>query len=95
MQIAFSIEEELNKHGFDVLIDDRDISPGIKFKDADLIGIPHQIVLGRGLKEGMVEYQNRREQQKMNIPLEDASLHVTTKLKEELHDLCNGSNTGI
>ena len=95
LQIALSIEEELNKHGFDVLIDDRDISPGIKFKDADLIGIPHQIVLGRGLKEGMVEYQNRREQQKMNIPLEDASLHVTTKLKEELHDLCNGSNTGI
>jgi prolyl-tRNA synthetase len=95
LQIASSIEEELDKNGFDVLIDDRDISPGMKFKDADLIGIPHQIVLGRGLKDGMVEYQNRQEQKKMNIPLEKAASHVITKLKEELHVLCNCSNTSI
>ncbi len=95
LQIASSIEEELNKNGYDALIDDRDVSPGIKFKDADLIGIPHQIVLGRGLKDGMVEYQNRQEQQKMNIPLEKAASHVITKLKEELHGLCNRSNTSI
>ena len=46
----------------DVLFDDRDERPGVMFADAELIGIPHRVTLGeRGLKEGVIEYQNRRD----------------------------------
>ncbi|MDD4029408.1 MAG: proline--tRNA ligase [Caldisericia bacterium] len=95
IQCARSIEQELEKQGYEVLIDDRDLSPGIKFKDAELIGIPHQIVLGRGLKEGVVEYQNRQDREKKNIPFDDIASYVNERLKEELHDICNRSNTGL
>jgi prolyl-tRNA synthetase len=93
IQCAHSIEKELEKHGYEVLLDDRDISPGIKFKDAELIGIPHQIVVGRGFKDGIVEYQNRHDGEKKNIILEEVSSYVIKRLKEELHDICNSFNT--
>ena len=49
--------------GAEVLIDDRDERPGVKFKDADLIGIPLRVVIGeRGLKEGKLEFQGRRDE---------------------------------
>ncbi len=52
---------QLREAGFDVLLDDRDARPGVKFAEADLLGVPHRLVLGeRGLKEGVVEYRNRR-----------------------------------
>jgi prolyl-tRNA synthetase len=52
--------QELSLQGIDVLLDDRNERPGVKFADMELIGIPHQIVIGdRGLKEGQVEYKNR------------------------------------
>jgi prolyl-tRNA synthetase len=47
--------------GFDVILDDRDERPGVMFADWELIGVPHRITVGeRGLKEGLIEYQNRR-----------------------------------
>jgi prolyl-tRNA synthetase len=49
----------LKEKGLDVLLDERDESAGVKFKDADLIGIPHRIVIGKALKEGKIEYQKR------------------------------------
>ncbi|RJQ50610.1 MAG: proline--tRNA ligase [Nitrospiraceae bacterium] len=56
-----TIYRELINEGFEILMDDRDERPGIKFKDADLIGIPYQIVIGKkGLKEGVVELKTRR-----------------------------------
>ena len=46
--------------GYDVLLDDRNERPGVKFADMELIGIPHRIVIGdRGLDNGMLEYKNR------------------------------------
>jgi len=60
-----------------VLLDDRKDNPGVKFKDADLIGIPVRVTVGdRGLKNGIVEFKLRREEQRLEIPVEDAFEHV-------------------
>jgi len=53
------IAETLAKAGFDVLYDDRDERPGVKFKDADLIGIPFRITVGKKVSEGKVEVFHR------------------------------------
>jgi len=60
MEVAETIYDELKASGVDVLIDDRDDRAGVKFADADLIGIPYRIVVGaRGIKEGVVELKSR------------------------------------
>jgi len=61
--------------GIEVLLDDRDERAGVKFKDADLIGIPYRIVTGRSLKEGKVEVIKRADQSSENLPITDV---VTT-----------------
>ena len=63
-----SLYETLSTH-YDVLMDDRDERPGIKFNDADLIGIPYHIIIGKGLKDGVVEMKNRRTNETLNVPL--------------------------
>jgi prolyl-tRNA synthetase len=64
--------------GVDVLFDDRDERPGVKFADADLIGIPHRVVIGeRGLKNGVVEYKQRTDEQAREIPLPEVLASVT------------------
>lgn len=63
---------ELKAAGFDVLLDDRDkkTSPGVKFADMELIGIPHRLVVGeRGLNEGLVEYKGRTDSDSQNVAL--------------------------
>jgi len=53
---------ELKAQGIDVLLDDRDTRPGVKFADQELIGIPHRVVIGdRGLDNGELEYKGRRD----------------------------------
>jgi len=70
---AERIYNELAAAGADVLIDDRDARPGVKFKDADLIGIPLRVVVGeRGLKEGNVEVQRRTDAKPALVPAEQA-----------------------
>jgi len=60
--LAERLHEELTAAGIDVLLDDRDERPGVMFADLELIGVPHRITIGdRGLKQGQVEYQSRRE----------------------------------
>ncbi len=64
----------LKNAGIDVLLDDRDkkVSPGVKFADMDLIGIPHRVVIGdRGLADGQLEYKYRRDSEARNIPSAD------------------------
>jgi prolyl-tRNA synthetase len=69
---AESIYRALTEAGFEVLLDDRDERPGAMFADMELIGIPHRIVVGeRGLKEGMIEYQGRRDKEAKKFPLGD------------------------
>ncbi|SBV92799.1 prolyl-tRNA synthetase [uncultured delta proteobacterium] len=61
----------LEKQGLEVLLDDRDERPGIKFKDADLIGIPLQLVIGgKGLARGVIEAKDRRTNEKTELPVD-------------------------
>ncbi len=70
---AKRIHDELAAAGVDVLLDDRDARPGVKFKDADLIGIPVRIVVGeRGMKEGNVEIKRRTDAKPSAIAAGDA-----------------------
>ncbi len=69
---AENLYKELQQRGIDVLLDDRDERPGVKFADMDLIGIPHRIVIGeRHLKEGQVEYKARTGEEAELLALED------------------------
>jgi prolyl-tRNA synthetase len=62
-------------------MDDRDERTGVLLADQELIGIPHRIVIGeRGLKEGMVEYQHRRDAAATKVPVAEAAKHVESKL---------------
>ncbi|MCC7258394.1 MAG: proline--tRNA ligase [Gammaproteobacteria bacterium] len=59
--------------GLEVLLDDRDARPGVKFAEADLLGIPHRVVIGeRGLKDGVVEYRHRRDGAEEKVAISDA-----------------------
>jgi len=59
------------KKGVDVIIDDRKASPGFKFKDADLIGFPIRITVGRGIKDGVIEMKTRLEKKSKNVEFDD------------------------
>jgi prolyl-tRNA synthetase len=68
---ADEIHDVLEDKGLDVLLDDRAERPGIKFKDADLIGFPLQLVVGgKGLGRGIVEAKDRRTGEKAELPVE-------------------------
>ncbi|MBI1819570.1 MAG: proline--tRNA ligase [Nitrospirae bacterium] len=70
VQMADQIGAELEKSGFEVLIDDRNDRPGVKFNDADLIGIPYQVILGeKNLAEGLVEVKIRKTGENQKVPL--------------------------
>ena len=69
--VAEEIAQKLAADGLEVVIDDRDERPGSKFADADLIGWPVQIVVGkRGIKEGTVEIKQRSVGEKVSVPLD-------------------------
>ncbi|MDD0842505.1 proline--tRNA ligase [Pseudomonas sp. Gutcm_11s] len=74
---------ELTSAGYEVLLDDRDkkTSPGVKFADMELIGIPHRIVVSeRGLAEGTFEYKNRRESDNQQVASADLSAFLATRI---------------
>jgi prolyl-tRNA synthetase len=56
---------------YDVLLDDRNERPGVKFKDAELIGIPYRITVGRGVKNGMVEFVERATGEKKDVSIDE------------------------
>ena len=75
--------KDLSNVGIEVLLDDRDERPGIMFADMELIGIPHRIVIGeRGLKEGNIEYQGRRDDNSQVIPLEGVVDFLKSRVSE-------------
>lgn len=76
---AEKIYKELIESGIEAIIDDRDERPGVKFKDADLIGIPYRITVGRRASEGIVELVRRRDKHKEDVPLASC----LAKLKEQ------------
>jgi prolyl-tRNA synthetase len=68
--------------GVEVLYDDRDARPGVKFADAELLGIPHRVVLGeRGLDAGTCEYRQRRATENQDIPLESAVSFIKSQIR--------------
>jgi prolyl-tRNA synthetase len=71
--VANQIEADLEAAGFEVLHDDRDgLSPGVKFKDADLLGMPLRLVVGaKGLKDGNVELRDRRTKEVLKVKPEE------------------------
>ncbi len=77
-EIAESIYRGLMESKIDVIWDDRDASPGFKFKDADLVGIPLRLIVSdRKIKNGMVELQVRRDGSRMDLRIEDSISYVT------------------
>lgn len=72
MQQAERIYEELKKQGVEALLDDRKERVGVKFKDADLIGIPVRIVVGKKIGDSIVEYKLRRDEKAVEKNIEDA-----------------------
>lgn len=78
---AEKLYQALAAAGVDVLLDDRDERPGVMFADWELIGVPHRVTLGdRGLKEGLAEYQGRRDETAEKLPLADLAAQVLGKL---------------
>ncbi len=72
--LAEQLYAELAAAGLDVLFDDRDMSPGIKFKDADLLGCPAQIVVGKRAPEGVVELKDRASGERRDVPVAELAL---------------------
>ena len=80
---AHALYDELIAANIDVLLDDRDERPGVMLAELELIGIPHRIVIGdRGLKDGNVEYQQRRDEAATVMKLNDVAAHVKAALKK-------------
>jgi prolyl-tRNA synthetase len=76
-ETAESLHDRLTADGLDVLLDDRDLRPGAKFKDVELIGIPCRITVGaRGLAGGTVEVTTRATGETVKVPIEEAAEHV-------------------
>jgi prolyl-tRNA synthetase len=75
---------ELEASAIDVLLDDRDARPGVKFADADLLGIPHRIVIGeRGLREGNIEYKHRKTGEETKLNLSDAANFLRERISRD------------
>jgi len=84
MEAAKNLYRQLNDAGIDCLLDDRDQRPGVKFKDADLIGFPLRIVIGpKGLANGEVEIKWRWDASATMLPLSTAAEQITAILNEE------------
>ena len=78
---AEALYAELLAAGVDVILDDRNERPGAMFADCELIGVPHRVTLGdRGLKEGMVEYQHRRDAAATSVPLGEIAAWVRARI---------------
>ena len=78
---ADALYQGLLAAGIDVILDDRGERPGAMFADWELIGVPHRVTIGdRGLKEGMVEYQHRRDAAATKVPAADALAFVRERV---------------
>jgi len=82
--VAERLRRRIAEGGVDVLFDDRDERPGVKFKDADLIGMPYRITVGKkGVAEGVVELKARRSPEVVKVKIEDIVRVVVEKVERE------------
>ncbi len=86
-EAAQTLGDQLTAAGIDTLIDDRKkVSAGVKFKDAELLGMPWLIVIGRGLKDGTVEVRCRATGERQEIAVADAFQYVSDKVRKDLEE---------
>ena len=78
---AEKLAAELADAGIEVLVDDRKASPGVKFADAELLGMPTSVVVGRGLATGVVEVRDRASGERAEVPVESAAAHLIGLIK--------------
>jgi prolyl-tRNA synthetase len=83
IQVVNDLYNRLLDNGVEVLIDDRDERPGVKFKDSDLIGIPIRIVIGKDAQQGNVEFIERRINKKESINIHDALVRIINLVKKD------------
>ena len=81
MALAEQIYEQLQAAGIETILDDRDERAGVKFKDADLLGIPHRVNVGRRAAEGVVEYKQRREKAAEELSVDEAVKRIVKAVK--------------
>jgi len=80
-EVADRLYEELTAAGIEVLYDDRDARPGVKFADAELFGIPHRVVVAdRGLEAGRLEYRHRRDTESQEFPATDVLQFLRSRI---------------
>jgi prolyl-tRNA synthetase len=83
MELARRLGAAAEAAGADVLIDDRAERPGVKFKDADLIGLPLRLTVGgKGLKEGIIELKWRAQKEVAKVPVAEAEARVAAAVRE-------------
>jgi prolyl-tRNA synthetase len=81
-EVADRLYNELTAAGIEVLYDDRDARPGVKFADAELLGIPHRVVVGeRGLESGRLEYRARRDSESTEFPAGEALEFIAARIR--------------
>ena len=71
VELANKLYDDLTKASVEVMLDDRDLRAGVKFKDADLIGIPYRVVVGRGASQGVVEFKERTKDEHVDINIDE------------------------
>ena len=86
--VADKIYSELGKVGVEVILDDRKERPGVKFKDADLIGIPIRITVGRGAADGIIEYKMRRDADRTELPVDEGIAKAIETVNAEKDGRC-------
>jgi len=80
-EVSDRLYAELTAAGVEVLYDDRDVRPGVKFADAELLGTPHRLVVAeRGLEAGRLEYRHRRESTSTEFAVDEALTFVRARL---------------
>ena len=80
------LHADLEAAGLEVLLDDRDERPGVKFKDCDLLGLPFRVVVGaKALAQGMAEVRHRRAPDNLMVPLQDLIPYLKDQIAQELH----------
>jgi prolyl-tRNA synthetase len=81
MDVARKLSSAAERAGADVLVDDRAERPGVKFKDADLVGIPLRLTIGgKGLKEGIIELKWRSQKEVVKVPLTEAEARIAAEI---------------
>jgi prolyl-tRNA synthetase len=83
-EAAAAIHAELGARGIDVLLDDRDERAGVKFNDADLIGIPYRITVGKKVADGIVELTDRAVRQSADVALAEVARQVADMIERTL-----------